>query len=410
MPPDFEIAIIGGGTVGSTLAQLLAAAPLHIALIEARSGVPEPVRVGECSSVGDFSARTAALSPASGALLKQIGAWQLLPPSEICAYEQMQVWDADGTGSIGFEAAELSMDGDPLGWIVEHNRLEWALAQRCAKQSSLHILHGSPLCALERSGRHSSDDEAMRLELEDGSHLSARLVIAADGGRSVARRLMGIDSAVWDCQQRAIVAVVETENSHRHTAWQRFTEDGPLALLPLAGGDGHFSSVVWSVDSAVVQHLLDLDDSAFSAALALGCERCLGAVRTVGKRFSFALSQHHARDYARPGFALIGDAVRTVHPLAGQGLNLGLLDAAVLAEELLRWQRLGGTMGEIEPLLRYQRRRREHNLAMLGAMAGLQQLFSARHPLLRLVRNEGLRWVDQAPRLKRFFARRAMGV
>ena len=407
MPPDFDLAIVGGGVVGCALARLFAETPLRIALIEARSGEPSTAAATEPGEPCDFSARTAALSPASRSLLERLGAWQKLSPARICPYEQMRVWDADGSGCLCFDAAELAPPAAALGWIVEQDGIEHALYQLVASQDGLQLLCGTGLSGLQLS---RAEGEPMILRLGDGQRIGTRLVIGADGARSAVCDLAGIGYRTRDCHQTAIAVVVQTERGHRHTAWQRFTEHGPLAFLPLAGGGGHFCSVVWSADSAVAADLLALDDSAFALALARSFESHLGAVCSVGKRFSFALSQRHADDYARPGCVLVGDAVRAVHPLAGQGLNLGLTDVAVLGEELLRWRRAGGVMGALQPLLRYQRRRREHNLAMLGSMAGLQQLFAARHPLLRLARNEGLHFVDRSPTLKRFFARWAMGV
>ncbi len=406
MPPDFDLAIVGAGVVGCSLARLFAETPLRISLIEAHTAAPPPAVVAEPGTPSDFSARTAALSPASRTLLERVGAWQLLPPARICPYAQMRVWDADGSGGVCFDAAELSATDTALGWIVEQDAIEHSLSQLVASQDGLQLLRGTGLSALQLP---LVEGEPAHLSLADGSRLSAALVIGADGARSAVRKLAGIDHRVWDCRQTAIAVVAQTERVHQDTAWQRFTEHGPLAFLPLAGGGGHFCSVVWSADSDVATALLALEDSAFCRALARSFEHRLGVVRAVGSRVSFALSQRHAEDYARPGCVLVGDAVRAVHPLAGQGLNLGLTDVAVLGEELLRWRRSGGAMGALQPLLRYQRRCREHNLAMLGSMAGLQQLFAARHPLLRLARNEGLRWVDRSPALKRFFAHRAMG-
>ncbi len=245
------------------------------------------------------------------------------------------------------------------------------------------------------------------MRLEDERLLAARLVVAADGALSPTRRQAFFPMWEWDYGQHALVTTVRTGQLHRATAWQRFTGDGPLAFLPL--DDPHCSSIVWSVAPDRARELLEMPEVRFRQTLARAFEGRLGAVEAVAGRQSFPLRQRHAQYYVKPGMALVGDAAHTIHPLAGQGVNLGLLDAVTLAEVVTDAALRGEDFSSLAVLRRFQRRRRGANLLMTASMEGLHRLFAPQPPLLHLLRNRGLDLVDALEPLKQRLAREAMG-
>ena len=261
------------------------------------------------------------------------------------------------------------------------------------------------LDGLRRSG------DGWLVSLGDGRQLRAPLLVAADGANSAIRRLAGCTTREWDYLHHAIVTSVRCAEAHRRTAWQRFTDDGPLAFLPLErDGDRHWCSIVWSTTPEQAGRLMALDDAAFAAALGAAFEWRLGAVLEVDPRHCIPLRQRHARRYVEPGLALIGDAAHVIHPLAGQGVNLGFLDAATLAEVLLHARGRGERLAELRVLSRFERRRMPHNLAMMAAMEGFERLFQADPLPLRWLRNTGLKWMDKLPGGKALFVRQALGL
>jgi 2-octaprenylphenol hydroxylase len=391
-PP--RIAVAGGGPVGVVTALCLARAGADVDLIE-----PGPPTGPQRGLLGR-EARTLALAPASMTLLEGLG---VRIRDQALAYDGMEVWDAEGTGVIRFDAAE--MDATELGWIVENGVVTEALWR---------LLRDSEVCVHSGVGveRMDADTDAARLRLDDGRTLEAALVVAADGGRSRIRELAGIDTRDEDTGQMAIATVAEVERPHGNIAWQRFLPTGPLAFLPLPDTDGrHLVSVVWSLDRAEAEARLALNDAAFAAELERAFEARLGAVRAVDRRTAFPLVQRHAARYLGSRLALVGDAAHVLHPLAGQGVNLGLRDAAVLAEEVGRILRgpAADRLGDPELLGRYERARRGENALMLAAMSGLRRLFGADDIGVRWLRNVGLRWVDRSGPLKREFMSQALG-
>ncbi|MDZ7825319.1 MAG: FAD-dependent monooxygenase [Gammaproteobacteria bacterium] len=392
-PP--RIAVAGGGPVGVVAALCLARTGAGVDLIE-----PAPPDAGPQRGALGREARTLALAPASMTLLEELG---VRIREQALAYHGMEVWDAEGTGVIRFDAAE--MDAAELGWIVENGVLTEALWR---------LLRDSEVCVHSGVGVEHIDVDAdvARLRLDDGRTLETALVVAADGGRSRIRELAGIDTRDEDTGQMAIATVAEVERPHGDIAWQRFLPTGPLAFLPLPDTDGrHLVSVVWSLDRAAAEERLALEDIAFAAELERAFESRLGAVRTVDRRTAFPLVQRHAARYLGPRLALVGDAAHVLHPLAGQGVNLGLRDAAVLAEELGRILRgpAAARLGDPALLARYERARRGENALMLAAMSGLRRLFGADDIGVRWLRNVGLRWVDRSGPLKRQFMSQALG-
>lgn len=390
MKQDFDVIVVGAGVVGAALAAALRDSGLRIAILDAYAP-PKPN--------AEWDLRVFALSPASRRVLDAMGAWQALPAERVCAYTDMHVWDAAGRGRIHFDCAEV---GEPaLGYIVENRLIQRALWQRLEHAENVTLI-----CPAEPQTLHA-DPEQVRLTLLDGTCLRARLLIAADGAASAVRALAGIETTGASYRQQAVVAHVGTEKFHRNTAWQRFLPSGPLALLPLADGR---VSVVWSLDEAQAERILHLDDSEFCAAVGDASEHELGRVTGSSKRGAFPLQRLRAREYVRSRLALVGDAAHAVHPLAGQGVNLGLQDAATLAATIVRAHSHERDIGDLPVLRRYARARKGDNLAMIVALDGFKRLFSSEIAAVALLRNAGLTAVNRFTPLKDAFMRRAMGL
>ncbi|PAU56140.1 2-octaprenyl-3-methyl-6-methoxy-1,4-benzoquinol hydroxylase [Pseudomonas indica] len=392
-----DLIIVGAGMVGSALALALEHSGLDILLLD---GGPLSVKAFDRQAA--FEPRVSALSAASQRILERLGAWQGMATRRVSPYGEMQVWDGSGTGSIHFSAA--SVHAEVLGHIVENRVVQDALLDRL-HDSGIGLLPNARLEQLRRSG----DD--WLLTLADGRQLRTPLLIAADGANSAVRRLAGCTTREWDYLHHAIVTSVRCEHPHQRTAWQRFTDDGPLAFLPLMQGeDEHWCSIVWSATPDEAGRLMGLDEAAFCRELGKAFEWRLGEVWHADPRLCIPLRQRHAKRYVEPGLALIGDAAHTIHPLAGQGVNLGFLDVAVLAEVLLHALERGERLADTRVLSRFERRRMPHNLAMMAAMEGFERLFQADPLPVRWARNAGLNWVDGLPEAKALFVRQALGL
>ena len=397
---QFDILVVGGGMIGSALALGLSRQGWQVGLIEGAPAASLMAPAEPASSVDDFEPRVSAISLASQRLLEELGAWPKVQVSRHCGYREMTVWDGDGTGRIHFDAAELHARS--LGTIVENRNIVRALFESLS-DSSVQLLDGVRVKAWSRE---------RGVELEDGRRLAARLVVGADGALSRLRQWSGLATREWDYDQQAIVCTVRTSQNHRYTAWQRFSPTGPLAFLPLLNeaGDEHFCSIVWSQDTLEARRLMALETESFRKELEAAIERELGEVLAVSRRFAFPLRQRHAKDYIADGLALVGDAAHTIHPLAGQGANLGYGDVRALLEELERARELGLAPDDASVLARYQRRRKGENLAMMAAMEGFKQLFARDELPVRWLRNTGMRWLNQLAPLKNRIAAEAMGI
>lgn len=388
---DFDLVVAGGGMVGAAFALACADKGLRIGLIETR----EPARAWP---PGQIDLRVSALSRASQRILTRLGAWARIQALGASPYARMQVWDAATGSGIGFDAADIG-ESD-LGHIVENRVIQLALWERLETSDAVHILCPASISGIERS------DGANRLLLADGRTLSTTLLVAADGRDSLVRELAGIPTQGHDYDQRAIVANIRCEQPHQETAWQRFLPTGPVALLPLLDGR---CSLVWSATDARADALMALDDQAFSAELTEALESRLGRLEVDGPRAAVRLRIQHAEHYVEPGLALIGDAAHAVHPLAGQGVNLGLLDAAELAAALQRALERRRSIATVSTLRRYERARRGDNALMLAAMDAFKRLFSNTSAPLAAARGLGLAAADRLPPLKRLFIDHALG-
>jgi len=429
---EFDLLIVGAGITGMAMASLAVArklaVPGRVAVIGERPGHAWPGHAwpGDASPVleSDWDLRVFALSRASQRVLMLCGIWQGLPPDRRCAYERMSVWESGGGqawpgqaspgqawpgGSLTFDCAEI---GEPnLGHIVEGRALQ-VECRRAARAAGVVFIDA----ALESV---DIGEERVRVSLRDGRHLQGRLLVGADGTDSTVRRLLGIETAGHTYHQEALVAHVRTARPHHQTAWQRFLPTGPLAFLPLPDGR---SSIVWSTTRAEALRLRALDPAAFGVALSEAAGDHFGACELTTPLASFPLKLQYALEYVRPRAVLLGDAAHVVHPLAGQGLNLGLLDCASLAEVLGdacgpavadadadRGPGRSGACGDLSVLRRYERWRRSENLLAAAAMDGLERLFSAPGVVVSRLRTAGLSAVGRAPGVKRLLARHALG-
>lgn len=403
---DFDVLVVGGGLAGLSFVSLLLRhlgtlrPDLRIGILDHRPPVP-------LLPQAETGLRVLAIAPAVRAVLAECGAWQALPPGRAHPFARMCVWQAGGSPEGGrrivFDAAEQGLSA--LGHIVEHDWLRLALWQGLEAEEQAGRL---VFLAGEQPVRIEMDQEAATLLLDDGSRLRARLVIGADGTESFVREALGLRSSGHSYGQLAIVAHVAGERSHQDTAWQCFQPVGPVALLPLADGR---CSIVWSLPEAEARALQQQDETTFGDRLTEATAGVLGRLRLTTPRIMFALAARHAHRYTAPRCALIGDAAHQIHPLAGQGINLGLLDAAELAETLalhLKATRFADP-GDARVLRRYERARKGANLLGLATMEGLHRAFTSPWPGVADMAGRGLGLVDRLGPLKRLLARQAMG-
>lgn len=393
-----DAVIAGGGVVGAAAALALAGMGLRVALVEA-----QPPAAAAAGDVPDL--RVYALAPDNAALLARLGAWEGVRAQRLQPYRRMQVWDAGGGAPLVFDADAL---GQPqLGWIVENAVLVRALWQRLPAA-------GVEVLAPARIAELAQDAEGVRLCLDDGRRLRARLALAADGGESALRRLAGIAAPAHDYHQSGVVAFVASERPHAQTCWQRFQVGGPVALLPFAdqpalAPPGHLGSIVWSLPRAEAERLLVEPEAAFAAALARAFGGELGAFRLCSPRAAFPLRRQLAERYAEGRVLLLGDAAHRVHPLAGQGVNLGLRDVAALAEVLGRARAQGRAIDSPARLARWARARRSATAVDAYAFEAINAGFASDALLPTLVRGPLLGLAGRLPPLVHALWRHAAG-
>ena len=376
--------------VGAALAVALARQRFTVCVIEAR--VP-PLAWDQAR----YDLRVSAITRASQRLLDNLGVWPVIAADRATAYQQMHVWDRAGFGEIHFDAADLAEPD--LGHVIENRVIVRALWQAF---DTAGVVVRAPV----KLRRLQFDDDGALLQLDDRSRVRAGLVVAADGARSHVRELVGIESRSEPYDQHALVATVRAEKGNQATAWQRFMRNGPLALLPL---ESELFSIVWSTRPDEAERLIRLPADEFNALLTEASEARLGALTLQGERAAFPLRLQHAMRYVQPGLALVGDAAHVIHPLAGQGVNLGFLDAAALVDALLDGRQAGRPPGALRTLRVYERSRKGHNTATQLAMDGFKYLFSNDHAGLSLLRNFGLGAAGRIGPLRRLFERVALG-
>ncbi|MCU0755195.1 MAG: FAD-dependent monooxygenase [Xanthomonadales bacterium] len=382
-----EVLIAGGGPVGLCLALALAAAGCSVALQQSK---PPPTYTPD----SPVDSRVYALAPDVLELLEQVGAWQLASALRSCDYARMEVYEAEAR--IAFEAAEWGWPR--LGAIVEHGVLVHALQCRVAATPGIRLLRGAVL------GVHREPEGLVLMTAN--TTLRAPLLVIAEGADSPLREELGFVMEVHDYAQSAVGSHLSIEGSHGGVARQRFVDGQPLALLPLADGR---VSLVWSVPRGAARRLCELDDAAFLGEVQAAFGHALGRFCAAGPRVAAPLLRRHARTYLKPGLALIGDAAHTLHPLAGQGLNLGLRDVGTLATVIADARRRGAPLGAIDTLRAYERRRRSENALALAGVHAIGALFAVPDGPLRSARRLGLEIADRAFPLRSAFARLAAG-
>ncbi len=405
-----DVVIVGGGMVGLSLALALRDSGLNIALIDPQEKPPAVMTFPERMQSPQFDTRVSALTPASQLFLARLGAWEALSSLRVCAYQDMYVWDADGTGSIHFSADEIH--AECLGYIAENSLISAVLAEALGRAGTVTSYQPETLVSFTRladeKGQHVT-----QIALGSGINLQCRLLVGADGASSRVRTEAGFTTRDWDYGQQALVATVSTTLPHQFTAWQRFMTTGPLAFLPLllpGSETQHHCSIVWSCVPELADELAGLDDAAFSLRLERAFESRLGGIESVSARHVFPLRQHHATDYVQDGIALVGDAAHAIHPLAGQGVNLGFADVMALAETILAALARRENFASLQILSRYQRSRQTHNLGMMVAMEGFKRTFGSDNLAVRWLRNAGLKTAGQSALLKQGLMKKAMGL
>lgn len=412
---NFDIVIVGGGIVGLSCAGNLRHANLTLALIDDQPKPPAFPQKNLQNIV--FSPRVSALTLPSRKLMEKLGVWERIESSGACHYEEMEVWDADGTGSIHFSAADIHQP--MLGHIVENSAITSALSESLGSQENLRLLQPDKMVDFEKldlTGSSNPEQGKFRIRLDSGISITGKLLVGADGGNSLLREQAKFTVKQWDYGHRAIVTTVKTEYSHGFTARQVFMPAGPLAFLPLKNPASekssaqHYCSIVWSCLPERAEELMALGDKTFAVALEKAFESSLGKIEKVDKRFVFPLWQKYASDYVQEGIALVGDAAHTIHPLAGQGVNLGLLDIAVLSEVIESASAKDEDFSSIQVLSRYQRKRKGNNLGMMLLMEGFKRLFESDDLALRWLRNRGMSSIDSLPLIKNQLMSKAMGL
>ena len=388
-----DVAIAGGGMVGLTLALALARGGLEVI-------VADPMTAEQ---MGDkqFDGRVAALAFASVRMLRVLGLWERLeseaqPINDILVSESV-MGQGPSPFSLHFDHREI---GEPLGHIVENRHIRQALLAEIAAEKRIQFFPGT-----SASGLTVKEDLA-RIALSDGSEIAAPLVVAAEGRESALREAQGIGIIGWEYGQTGIVTTVRHERPHQGVAYEQFLPTGPFAILPMTGNR---ASLVWTEEASQARRLLALPEAPFAAEIGRRFGTHLGEVAPIGPRWSYPLRLHLARSYVKDRFALVGDAAHTIHPLAGQGLNLGLKDVAALTETLLDAARLGLDYGQLDVLRRYERWRRFDSFVLAVATDSLNRLFTNDFPPLKLARELGMGMVDRIPPLRKFFMRHAGG-
>ena len=392
MSNRFDVIINGAGLVGSSIAIGLAKAGFKVLVIEFHP-------LEKLYPQDDYGLRVSAFTPSSKKWLEYVDAWDgLQHTGRITPFLHMHVWDEGGMGEFTFDA--VGTGSDALGWIMDNEATQGVLIDRALQLDNITILDNTKLESFEKI----ADDVCVTLS--NGDQYVTELIVGADGGRSMVRDWANIPTTGWSYGQKTIVGQVRPEKSHDNTCWQRFLDNGPLALLPL--NDGR-CSLAWHTTYEEADELLALDPEAFSDRLSEGFQWKFGRIEIAGKLGAYPLRLNHAQTYVRENFALAGDAAHSIHPLAGLGVNIGYLDSATLVEELINAKKAGISLGDLTMLKRYEKRRKAHNMLIMGSMDLFKRSSTSQSKVIKGVRNLGLSATNKLPFVKRKLARMAMG-
>jgi len=390
---EYDIIILGSGMVGTALACALGNTNLRIAVLDKK-------KPDTAWPIEGYDLRVSALTAASQKILDNIDVWNTMTEHRVTPFYTMHVWDSTGPGEVTFDSGDT---GNPqLGHIVENRVTLNALFNKLSTIKNIDYIEPVNTVNAEVSKYHAS------LTLDDGSILKAKLIVGADGANSWLRNISNIETSQRDYQQKGVVTTVKTEYSHNNCARQRFLPTGPLAFLPLSE---NYCSIVWSTSNEDADRLVKLENNDFIKELsdAIDCDD-LGEIESIGFRGAFPLKRQHAQHYCKPRIALVGDAAHTIHPLAGQGVNLGFLDIVTLADELISANSRERDIGSYSVLRKYERKRKGDNAMMMTSMDGFHALFANDNHSLSLARNFGLSLTDQITPLKSHIIKHAMGM
>lgn len=387
---NVDVSIVGAGSAGLTLALLLAPLGLKIAVLEQGNAPVE-------NHSADYR-RVSALNLASIRLLSHVNAWSDIVKAS-APYQHMEVWEADSFARIEFDAATEQLPA--LGWICDNEKIRSALFQQIKQYGNVSCHFNATINDVLQTERD------VLVNFNNQQLLLSHLLVGADGANSFIRQQQQLPLTHWDYQQQGLVATIHCQQPHNSTARQVFLPEGPLALLPLA--DAHLCSIVWTVTPDQAKTLLADDDTAFNQALTAASQSVLGMLQVQGERQAFPLKMRYASSWVRDKVVLVADAAHTVHPLAGQGMNLGLMDVAALAELIAEQVAAEKPINEPRMLRRYERWRKAEAQSLIAVMEGFKRGFSNRHPLLKLVRAVGMSGVNQLPWLKRQIIAAALG-
>ena len=391
MIEKFDVVIVGGGMVGSAVACSLGNSSLKVAVIEST-----PPQAFSPEQAHDL--RVSALSIASKNILETVGAWDGVVARRFCPFKRMRVWETAGDT----EFCSDDINYPELGYIVENRITQLALLDRLQEFDNIELICPSTITKIN----YAIGEDSL-LELEDGRQLSSKVLVAADGGQSRVRQIVGLGVTSWDYKQHALVIYIETAYEQQDITWQRFLPSGPQAFLPLTG---HYGSIVWYNSPDEVRRLKSLSYDDLKEELQSAFPDCLGQVNQVLGVASFPLKRQHAQNYVKPGVVLVGDAAHMINPLAGQGVNIGLLDAAALGAVLIDAAKKGLSLGDLSVLQRYEQLRRNENLKMMTVMDVFYQVFSNEILPLKFIRNLGLGLAERLLPAKNKVMRSAMGL
>ena len=391
---DYDIAVVGSGVVGTTLALAVAKnSDLKVALLESKPTSKE------FEVAGSYTKRVSAISHASMNIFKNLNCWQSIKSKRFSPYQKMHVWDFESSCKIEFDAKSVSKPN--LGYIIEDAVIRKSLIDELMQHDNVDYICPEEVLSFEEKTDYIS------LQLKSGKSISAKLLVAADGANSKLRKLSKIEMQSYDYNHSAIVFNVKTERPHEKTAWQCFLKSGPIAFLPLA--DENLSSIVWSCLPAEAESLLNLTDEEFLSKLNNSFNNPLGHVVEVSARQSFPLKMRHVKNYVKNHIALVGDAAHTIHPLAGQGVNLGLLDAAALSEVIIDAYEKGRDFSAFYTLRRYERSRKMDNVLMLKGVEIIKKLFTTEKNSIKQIRNASVNFSNNLPLIKNYFSSYALG-